>query len=83
MQNLTNIHLTETISPTSSVVIMVAADVYDALISRRVYKEPLTHEQTVEKIGEGRGTHFDPVMIDAFMRIEKKFKEIAIKFKET
>jgi response regulator RpfG family c-di-GMP phosphodiesterase len=63
--------------------LMAIADVYDALISRRVYKEPFTHEQTVEKIGEGRGTHFDPVMVDAFMRIEKKFNEIAKNFKET
>jgi len=50
--------------------IMAIADVYDALISERPYKKALTFEETVKKIMDGRGTHFDPVLIDLFMSIE-------------
>jgi putative two-component system response regulator len=39
--------------------IMAVADVYDALISRRVYKDGMPHEKAVTNIAEGRGTHFD------------------------
>src|SRR3954464_13912150 len=47
--------------------LMAVADVYDALISRRVYKPPFPHEKSVAIIKEGRGKHFDPYMVDAFM----------------
>ena len=56
---------------------MAIADVYDALISRRVYKSPLSHSESVQIIIEGRGSHFDPDVIDAFINISDKFKEIA------
>src|SRR5690606_12028402 len=45
--------------------LMALADVYDALISKRVYKPAYTHEQAVAIILEGRGTHFDPDVVDA------------------
>ncbi len=41
-------------------------DVFDALTSHRPYKEPLTFEHTMEILDEGRGTHFDPAVLDAF-----------------
>jgi len=63
--------------------LMALADVYDALISKRVYKESFSHEDTVNIICEGKGKHFDPAMVDGFIRIEKKFREIAEKLKET
>ena len=47
--------------------LMAVADVYDALISRRVYKEGMPHEKAVAIIEEGRGTHFDPDLVDAFL----------------
>ena len=47
--------------------IMALSDVYDALRSRRVYKEPYSHEKTAEIISEGRGTHFDPVLVDILL----------------
>ena len=50
--------------------IMAIADVYDALISERPYKKAFTHEETVRIITEGKGTHFDPVLIDLFSGIE-------------
>jgi len=60
--------------------LMAVADVYDALISRRVYKEGMTHEQAVQLIIEGRGKHFDPDITDAFLALQEDFIAIAAKF---
>lgn len=60
--------------------LMALADVYDALISRRVYKAGMSHERAVEIITEERGTHFDPDIVDAFLRIGEVFQTIARKF---
>ncbi len=62
---------------------MAVADVYDALISRRVYKEGMPHEKAVQIMVEGRGSHFDPDVLDAFLAIVDKFKEIAAKFSDS
>ncbi|EMB51885.1 two-component response regulator [Vibrio mimicus CAIM 602] len=56
---------------------MALADVYDALISKRVYKPPFSHDKALAIIEEGRGQHFDPIIVDAFLRVEDKFKQIA------
>lgn len=45
---------------------MAVADVYDALVSKRVYKNALSHEESVRIIREGSGTHFDPEVVRAF-----------------
>ena len=63
--------------------LMAVADVYDALISRRVYKSGMTHEQAVGIILEGRGAHFDPDMVDAFMQVAGDFHEIAKRYADT
>ena len=63
--------------------LMALADVYDALISRRVYKPPFPHEKAVAIIKEGRGAHFDPDIVDAFLRLEGKFRDIAERFVDT
>ena len=60
--------------------LMALADVYDALISKRVYKEPMSHEKAVEIIKEGKGTHFDPDVVDAFLELESVFRNIAMTF---
>ena len=60
--------------------LMAVADVYDALVSRRKYKEPLSHEQAVSILAEGRGTHFDPEVLDAFLANQEQFKAIAARF---
>ena len=60
--------------------LMAVADVYDALISRRVYKPGMTHEQAVKVIGEGRARHFDPDIADAFLDISEQFKAIAARY---
>lgn len=58
--------------------IMAICDVYDALISRRVYKPPFPHSQAVEIIKKERSEHFDPVIVDAFLAISEVFRKIAI-----
>lgn len=60
--------------------LMAVADVYDALISRRVYKPGMPHEQAVAIIRDGRGTHFDPDICDAFLANAERFREIAERF---
>ncbi len=62
--------------------IMAIADVYDALISKRCYKPAFSHEKAVEIICEGRGKHFDPAMVDAFVACADEFREIASRFKD-
>ena len=63
--------------------LMAIADVYDALISRRIYKPPFTHEKAVTIISEGRGSHFDPDMIVAFLEIQEMFRQIALEFADS
>jgi putative two-component system response regulator len=60
--------------------IMAVADVYDALISSRIYKWPQPHEEALQTIKEGRGTHFDPDVVDAFLEIADQFSEVAKKY---
>lgn len=56
--------------------IMSLADVYDALRSNRVYKKAYDHEKASRIILEGRGTQFDPAVLDAFITLEADFKSI-------
>jgi len=60
--------------------LMALSDVYDALISKRVYKGQFTHEEAKNTILEGRGTHFDPDIVDAFIKRETQFIEIMEKY---
>jgi HD-GYP domain-containing protein (c-di-GMP phosphodiesterase class II) len=57
--------------------IMALADNYDALRTRRPYKDAFSHEQTRRMIDELRGTHFDPALVDAFLRREAEFRRIS------
>lgn len=63
--------------------LMAVADVYDALISRRVYKEGMPHEKAVRIIAEGRGSHFDPDMVDAFIELAPQFQAIAQRYADS
>ncbi|MDR2783972.1 MAG: HD domain-containing protein, partial [Treponema sp.] len=56
--------------------LMAVADVYDALISPRPYKNCFSHEKAVSIIKEGKGGHFDPLLIDVFLSAEEEFKSI-------
>jgi response regulator RpfG family c-di-GMP phosphodiesterase len=60
--------------------LMAVADVYDALTSRRVYKPAMPHDQAVAIILQGRGTHFDPDVVDAFAAVTGTFKDIAERY---
>ena len=62
--------------------LMAVADVYDALISKRVYKPAFPHQQAVAMMREGRGKHFDPDVLDAFLAIEEEFLGIADQFRD-
>jgi len=57
--------------------LMALADVYDALVTKRVYKPAFSHDKAAQIIKEGRGTHFDPDIVDAFLALQDKFSEIA------
>ncbi|MCD6190129.1 MAG: CHASE2 domain-containing protein [Sulfurimonas sp.] len=61
---------------------MAISDVYDALVSKRVYKGAFSFEKTVEIIKDGKGTHFDPVLVDAFMEIKEEFYKIAQEYQD-
>jgi putative two-component system response regulator len=58
--------------------LMAIADVYDALVNLRVYKEALPHEEAVRFIREGRGSQFDPDLVDAFLSVEHLWREIQV-----
>lgn len=61
--------------------IVAIADVYDALISKRIYKEAFSHQVAREIISEESGKHFDPVLVDAFLEVEADIVEIAHRFR--
>lgn len=63
--------------------LMAVADVYDALISRRVYKEGIPHDKALEIMVQGRGSHFDPDILDAFVSIQDLFINIARMFADS
>jgi putative two-component system response regulator len=60
--------------------LMALADVYDALICRRIYKPPMSHEKAKEIIVEGAGKHFDADVVQAFLAVENEFTTIAARF---
>jgi putative two-component system response regulator len=62
--------------------LMALADVYDALISKRIYKPAMPHAKAVEVIREGRGSHFDPEVLDAFLELAGEFDAIAVRFSD-
>ncbi len=63
--------------------LMAVADVYDALISRRVYKDGMPHEKAVGIIVEGKGSHFDPDIVDALLELQDEFRAIALRDADT
>jgi response regulator RpfG family c-di-GMP phosphodiesterase len=60
--------------------IVALADIYDAVTSERVYRKPMTHEQAVGIIHGSRGTHLDPIVVDAFLRVEHDFNDARLNF---
>lgn len=62
--------------------LMAVADVYDALTTRRPYKEPMSHEQAYNLLEKGSGRHFDPLLIEVFRGIQRRFQEIAMEWRD-
>ncbi|MBK6741456.1 MAG: two-component system response regulator [Hydrogenophilales bacterium] len=62
--------------------IMALADVFDALISPRVYKAPMSHEAARDIILAGRGSHFDPDLVEAFSAHFEAFQAIARRYRD-
>ena len=60
--------------------LMAVADVYDALISKRVYKPAFTHETAMEMVRQASGEHFDPDVVDAMLAAEEEFRDIAERY---
>ena len=63
--------------------LMAVADVYDALISERIYKRAVPHDEAVAIIFQGRGSQFDPDMVDAFVEIQYEIQYIAERFADS
>jgi putative two-component system response regulator len=59
--------------------IMTLVDAYDAIISKRIYKEAISHEEACKIIAEERGEHFDPLIVDVFLEFEEEFRQAHIK----
>ena len=62
--------------------LMAIADVYDALTSKRVYKEKFNYEKAENMIINESGTHFDPILIKAFIDLKSEFRKIAQKYED-
>ena len=60
--------------------LMAVADVYDAITHSRVYQDAVSHETAVEIMKQGRGTHFDPDILDAFLELHDEFRAIAARY---
>lgn len=63
--------------------IMAIVDVYDALRSKRVYKEAFTHEESLKIIKEESGKAFDPEIVAAFLEIEEEIRKIFLKYENS
>ena len=62
--------------------VMAVADVFDALVSRRSYKEGFPFEKAIQIIREGSGSHFDPQIAEAFLRAQDEARRVAESFKD-
>lgn len=63
--------------------IVAVADVYDALIAAKVYKDGVPHEKAMQIIVSERGAHFDPDVVDAFVEVQEEFAAIARRYADT
>ncbi|MEZ8030285.1 two-component system response regulator [Enterovibrio norvegicus] len=62
--------------------LMAVADVFDALVSKRVYKSAMSHDEAFEIIREGKGSHFDPMLVDLMFEMKNDFIKIAETYKD-
>jgi adenylate cyclase len=57
--------------------LMALVDVYDAVTTRRAYREPMSHDDAVAFIVAGKGTHFDPSVVDAFLEVARVVRRVS------
>jgi PAS domain S-box-containing protein len=62
--------------------LMALADVYDALVNKRVYKQPIPHEEAARIVHDGSGSHFDPALVEIFEANNLEFDRIANQYKD-
>jgi putative two-component system response regulator len=62
--------------------LMALADVYDALISPRIYKCAMSHQEATRIIANGRGSHFDPDVVDAFLALGDAFRHVTQRYRD-
>jgi len=60
--------------------LMAIGDVYDALISKRHYKETMSHKDACKIIEDGAGTHFDPTLVELFISVKDQFEQVALAY---
>ena len=60
--------------------LMAIIDAYDAMTSRRVYRQSMSHEEVLKYIVSERGRHFDPVIVDAFLEAEEDIRQITTQY---
>ena len=58
------------------------ADVFDALMSRRTYKESMTVEKAIQILIEGSGLDFDPDVVECFIALRSQFEEVALRWRD-
>jgi HD-GYP domain-containing protein (c-di-GMP phosphodiesterase class II) len=63
--------------------VMAIVDVYDAVVARNLYKPAMSHDAAVKFIVNGKGTHFDPAVVDAFVIVEPIFRHVALETAST
>ncbi len=63
--------------------IVSVADVYDALVSKRVYKSAMSHDMARTMILDGSGTQFDPQVVEAFLSVEREMANVSDRFSDT
>jgi putative two-component system response regulator len=62
--------------------LLAITDVYDALTSKRPYKDPLSHEEAAQIIISKKGSHFSPILVEVFVMVSNKFREVQLSFSE-
>ena len=63
--------------------LMAIADVYDALVTKRCYKDKFSFEEAEKIIVDGANTHFNPLLVEAFIALKDRFREIAIEYRDS
>ena len=62
--------------------IMAIADVFDALVSERCYKQKMPFEEAINIIKEESGSHFDPQLVEVFLAHQEKYQDVELKIKK-